>query len=193
MREGTTRRGFLRGAAAAAGLAASGALLGLPRPAFASTRPKAHPDALHPRALAFSNLHTGETLEIVYSERGTYLPDALATLDHLLRDHRTGAVHPIDPPLFDVLFDVRQANGGRGVYEVISGYRSPETNAALREHGHGVAQRSMHLVGKAIDVRLRGVPTAALRRTALAMQRGGVGYYPGPDFVHLDTGRVRYW
>jgi uncharacterized protein YcbK (DUF882 family) len=187
MREGTTRRGFLR-VAAGAGLALAGA-----RGALASTRPRAHPDALGPRGLAFANLHTGEKLDLVYRERDGYVPDALASLDRLLRDHRTGEVHPIDPALFDLLFDVRATTGSRGVFEVISGYRSPATNATLRSRSHGVAQRSLHLVGKAIDVRMRGVPTATLRRVALAMKRGGVGFYPGPDFVHLDTGRVRFW
>jgi uncharacterized protein YcbK (DUF882 family) len=187
MRERTTRRGFLR-VAAGASLLLAGA-----RPALAAKRPRVHPDALSPRGLAFANLHTGETLDLVYRERDAYLPDALASLDQLLRDHRTGEVHPIDPTLFDLLFDVRAAVGQRGVFEVISGYRSPATNQTLRSRSHGVAQRSLHLVGKAIDVRLRGVPTATVRRAALAMQRGGVGFYPGPDFVHHDTGRSASW
>jgi len=187
MREGTTRRGFLR-VAAGASLVLAGS-----RGAQASTRPHAHASALVPRGLAFANLHTGETLDLVYRERDAYLPDALASLDRLLRDHRTGEVHPIDPALFDLLFDVRAAVGRRGVFEVISGYRSPASNAALRSRSHGVARRSLHLVGRAIDVRLRGVATSELRRVALAMGRGGVGFYPGPDFVHLDTGRVRFW
>lgn len=154
--------------------------------------PRASRAALRPRALAFSQLHTGERLEVVYAEQGHYLPEALEHLDHLLRDHRTGEVHPIDPALFDLLYDVREATGG-GVFEVISGYRSPATNQMLRAHSGGIAQNSLHLQGKAIDVRLRRVETRLLRRAALALRRGGVGYYPGPDFVHLDTGRVRFW
>jgi len=173
----TTRRRFLCGAVGLAGL------LLVPRTSRAAQRS---------RALAFSQLHTGETLEVVYAERGRYLPEALGHLDHLLRDHRSGEVHPIDPALFDVLYDVREATGGR-VFEVISGYRSPATNEMLRARGGGIAQKSLHLQGRAIDVRLRGVETRWLRRAALALRRGGVGYYPAPDFVHLDTGRVRFW
>jgi uncharacterized protein YcbK (DUF882 family) len=173
----TTRRRFLCGAAGLAGL------LLVPRASRAAQRP---------RSLAFAQLHTGETLDVVYAERGGYLPEALEHLDRLLRDHRTGEVHPIDPALFDLLHDVREATGGR-VFEVISGYRSPGTNEMLRTRSGGIAQKSLHLQGKAIDVRLRGVETRLLRRAALALRRGGVGHYPGPDFVHLDTGRVRFW
>jgi uncharacterized protein YcbK (DUF882 family) len=177
MAEATTRRRFLCGTVGLAGL------LLVPRSSHA---------ALRPRALAFSQLHTGETLQVVYAEQGRYVPEALEHLDHLLRDHRTGEVHPIDPALFDLLYDVRESTGGR-VFEVISGYRSPATNEMLRERSGGIAQKSLHLEGRAIDVRLRGVETRWLRRAALALRRGGVGYYPGPDFVHLDTGRVRFW
>jgi uncharacterized protein YcbK (DUF882 family) len=183
MRDATTRRRFLLRAAGVAGF------LLAPRASDAAPRPRGDG---RPRALAFANLHTGERLEVAYRERGEYLPDALSSLDHLLRDHRSGEVHPIDPALFDLLFDVRQATGG-SVFEVISGYRSPGTNRMLRAQGGGVAAKSLHLVGKAIDVRLRGVETALLRRAALRLGRGGVGFYPGPDFVHLDTGRVRFW
>ena len=173
----TSRRRFLRGAVGLAGL------LLLPRTSRASLRP---------RALAFSQLHTGEKLEVVYAERGRYVPEALEHLDRLLRDHRTGEVHPIDPALFDLLYDLREDTGG-GVFEVISGFRSPATNEMLRARSGGIAQQSLHLQGKAIDVRLRGVESRLLRRAALRLRRGGVGYYPGPDFVHLDTGRVRFW
>jgi uncharacterized protein YcbK (DUF882 family) len=183
MGDATTRRRFLF---SAAGVAAS---LLAPRALRAAPRPRGE---ARPRALAFANLHTGERLEVAYRERGEYLPDALSSLDHLLRDHRSGEVHPIDPALFDLLYDVRRATGG-SVFEVISGYRSPATNRMLRAQGGGVAANSLHLVGKAIDVRLRGVETARLRRAALRLGRGGVGYYPGPDFVHVDTGRVRFW
>src|SRR5262245_40464747 len=184
MDEATTRRHFLsRAAGMAALLLTPCALRAAPRPRGASASA---------RALAFANLHTGERLEMAYSERGEYVSEALASLDRLLRDHRTGEVHPIDPALFDLLYDVRAATGG-SVFEVISGYRSAATNDALRARSTGIAEKSLHLVGQAIDVRLRGVETASLRRAALRLARGGVGYYPGPDFVHLDTGRVRYW
>jgi uncharacterized protein YcbK (DUF882 family) len=183
MNDATTRRRFLLRAAGVA------AFLLAPRASSAAPRPRGE---ARPRALAFANLHTGERLEVAYRERGEYLPNALSSLDRLLRDHRNGEVHPIDPALFDLLYDVRQATGG-SVFEVISGYRSPATNRMLRARGGGVAAKSLHLVGKAIDVRLRGVETPMLRRAALRLRRGGVGYYPGPDFVHLDTGRVRFW
>jgi len=183
MDEATTRRRFLCGAAEMA------ALLLVPCALRAAKPPR---EGLRTRELAFANLHTGEHLEIAYRERGEYVPEALATLDHLLRDHRTGEIHPIDPALFDLLHDVRGATGGR-VFEVISGFRSASTNAMLRAHSGGIAEKSLHLVGKAIDVRLRGVETVRLRRAALRLARGGVGFYPGPDFVHMDTGRVRYW
>lgn len=148
--------------------------------------------ATAPRSLSLYNLHTGESLKAIYFEDGAYVPDALEAMNHLLRDFRTGEIHPIDPALFDLLSDVREATGG-GTFEVISGFRSDATNRMLRGRSHGVAERSMHLVGRAIDVRLRGVETASLRRAALAMRRGGVGFYPDLDFVHLDTGRVRFW
>ena len=184
MDRATTRRRFLSDAAAMAGL--------LLTPCAVAAAPRTRREATRARELAFANLHTGESLEVAYSERGAYVPEALARLDHLLRDHRTGEVHAIDPGLFDLLHDVRAATGG-GVFEVISGFRSAATNRQLRAQSGGIAEKSLHLVGKAIDVRLRGVETTQLRRAALRQARGGVGFYPGPDFVHLDTGRVRFW
>ena len=178
MDDRTSRRRFLCGAAA------MGLLLLAPRRLRAALPPA--------RSLAFSNLHTGESLRVVYREGADYVPEALANLDHLLRDHRTGEVHPMEPALFDLLADLREATGG-GTFEVISGFRSSATNRMLRSHSGGVAEKSLHLVGRAIDVRLQGVETAQLRRAALALRRGGVGYYPALDFVHVDTGRVRFW
>lgn len=145
------------------------------------------------RRLAFYHTHTGETLDIVYSERGAYVPDALAEIHHLFRDFRTGDIHPIDPALLDVLHDVQHATGGSGRFEIISAYRSPATNRMLANRRNGVADHSLHLQGQAIDVRLPGVRTVDLRRAGLRLASGGVGYYPGSDFVHLDTGRVRSW
>ena len=173
-----SRREVLRAAGAAAALAV------VPGRAFAADRP---------RSLAFESLHTGERLSIVYREADGYLPDALAQLDHLLRDHRTGEVHPIAPSLFDLLVDVRERVGANGPFEVVSGFRSRQTNDMLRSHSGGVARGSLHLVGQAVDVRLRGAETRALRQAAISLARGGVGWYPGPDFVHLDVGRVRTW
>jgi uncharacterized protein YcbK (DUF882 family) len=124
-------------------------------------------------------------------ESGTFLPSSRVA--HFLRDHRNDERHEIDPTLLDVLHTVREAAGGGAVYHVISGYRSPETNARLREKSGGVARNSLHMQGRAIDVRLPGVETSRLRDVALLLELGGVGYYRESDFVHLDTGRVRTW
>jgi uncharacterized protein YcbK (DUF882 family) len=146
-----------------------------------------------PRRLAFYHTHTSERLNVVYAENGDYVPGALAEINHLLRDFRTGDVHTIDPRLLDLLHTVQVRTGSRGRFEVISGYRSPHTNESLRNRSNGVAQNSLHLRGQAIDVRLTDVETAHVRRAALDLARGGVGYYPASDFVHLDTGRFRAW
>jgi uncharacterized protein YcbK (DUF882 family) len=144
------------------------------------------------RALSFLHLHTDERLSLTYFEEGRYLPQALRRIHHLLRDFRTGDVHVIDPGLLDTLHALT-GELGEGTFEVISGYRSPTTNRMLRKHSDGVARKSMHLQGRAIDVRLTGLSTARLRDAAIGLGRGGVGYYPGADFVHLDTGRARSW
>jgi len=149
--------------------------------------------ALPARRLAFYHTHTGETLDVVYSENNAYLPDALAEIHHLFRDFRSGDVHTIDPALLDLLHDVQHATGHSGRFEIISAFRSPQTNRLLAQAGSGVATRSLHLSGQAIDVRLPGVRTVDLHRAALRRAGGGVGYYPQSDFVHLDTGRVRRW
>jgi uncharacterized protein YcbK (DUF882 family) len=148
--------------------------------------------AAQERALAFHHTHTGERLRVVYYAVGGYLADALDSVNRLLRDFRTGEQHSIDPRLLDALCALRAACGG-GTFEIISGYRSPQTNAMLRRASTGVAEGSLHTTGRAIDVRLVGTPTARLRDAAIALGHGGVGYYPGSDFVHLDTGRVRTW
>lgn len=145
------------------------------------------------RSLSFYHTHTGEKLAITYYEQGDYHLDALAEASRFLRDFRTGEEHPIDRGLLDILHGVRRATENNGRFEVISGYRSPKTNAALRAKSNGVAKRSLHMQGRAIDVRLTGVDTAQLREAALALRGGGVGYYPKSGFVHLDTGRVRQW
>ena len=150
-------------------------------------------ESLEIRALEFDHLHTGERLSVEYFDRGTYLPDALETVNHFLRDFRTGDVHEIDPRLLDVLHRVTGATGSTRPYQVISGYRSPATNEMLRQRNEGVAVGSLHMVGQAIDVRLGDVPLPELRNAALTLRLGGVGYYPASDFVHIDTGRVRRW
>jgi uncharacterized protein YcbK (DUF882 family) len=146
-----------------------------------------------PRALKFLHTHTGEKLAVEYFGGGAYLPDALASVNHFLRDFRTGEVHAIDPGLLDLLFDLVDLTRPARPFEVISGFRSPATNAMLRQRSEGVAAGSLHMVGQAIDIRLADVALSALRRAALSVRRGGVGYYPVSNFVHLDTGRVRTW
>lgn len=145
------------------------------------------------RALDFAHTHTGEQLSVEYFSGGTYLPDALSTVNHFLRDFRTGDVHQIDAGLLDLLHSLTQVTGTSRPFQVISGYRSPKTNGMLRQRSEGVAAGSLHMQGQAIDIRLADIPLAKLRAAALHVQRGGVGYYPASDFVHVDTGRVRRW
>jgi uncharacterized protein YcbK (DUF882 family) len=145
------------------------------------------------RCLRFVHTHTGETLRALYFQDGCYEQECLAQVNHLLRDFRTGDVHPMDPALLDILFDLQARTNRDGAFEVISGYRSPATNAMLHSRSEGVAVHSMHLEGRAIDVRLPGFATRELAAHARMLQRGGVGFYARSDFVHLDTGRVRFW
>jgi uncharacterized protein YcbK (DUF882 family) len=145
------------------------------------------------RSLAFYNTHTGEHLRTVYWLQGQYLPEALADVDYVLRDHRTDEVKAIDPQLLDLLHALGRILESRRPFYIISGYRSPATNASLRFFDGGVAEHSLHMDGKAVDIRLPGYPCAHLRRVAVALQAGGVGYYPRSGFVHIDVGRIRYW
>ncbi|MEQ1759310.1 MAG: YcbK family protein [Vicinamibacterales bacterium] len=161
-------------------------------PVLAASRPL-HAASLVPRELKFLHTHTGEKLTVEYFNAGTYLPDALDTVNHFLRDFRTGDVHAIDPSLLDLLNRLTTLTESKRPFEVISGYRSPVTNAQLRSHSEGVAAHSLHMVGQAIDIRLTDVPLKNLRAAALSARIGGVGYYPASNFVHVDTGRVRYW
>jgi len=149
--------------------------------------------AVTPRSLSLLNLHTGETLNATFFEDGAYLPDALSALNHLLRDFRTGDVHPIAPGLLDLVSTLSARLETREAVQVISGYRSPATNAALHERSAGVASHSLHLQGMAMDIRIPGVQLSHLRDAALSAGRGGVGFYPGSNFVHVDVGRVRHW
>lgn len=172
------RRHFLLGA---------GGCLFLPSPS--------HANALVARELSFENVHTGEKLKVEYWAHGQYLPDALAEVNRLLRDFRTGQIHPIEPQLLDLLARLRARLDTTQPVNVISGFRSPATNAMLRaEHEHsGVASQSLHMQGMAIDIRIPGRELADLHIAALAERRGGVGFYPQSDFVHVDVGRVRSW
>jgi uncharacterized protein YcbK (DUF882 family) len=145
------------------------------------------------RWIELMNTHTNETVSVAYRNREGYISAALARLDHVLRDHRSGEQYEMDRGLFDLLADLADAARQEPRYQIISGYRSPDTNAKLAARSRGVSPRSLHVQGRAIDVRLTGFATAELRDLALAMKRGGVGYYERSDFVHLDTGRVRAW
>lgn len=178
MKPTVSRRNFLK----------LGMLAALPLPALAGPG-----HALAERRLGFHNLHTGEQADLPYWIEGNYVPDALGEIDRVLRDHRTGEVAAIDTRLLDLLHRVGAALGASQPFQVISGYRSPASNLMLAKNSSGVARRSLHMEGKAIDVRLPGVALADLRRAGLALQGGGVGYYPGSNFVHLDVGRVRAW
>ncbi|NNE85487.1 MAG: YcbK family protein [Alphaproteobacteria bacterium] len=145
------------------------------------------------RTLSFLNLHTGEKLTSTYWERGDYVAESVGAINHLLRDFRSGEVKPIDAKLFDVLHSLQGVMESSEPFHVISGYRSPTTNNKLIAAGRGVAKRSLHMRGMAVDVRLPGRELRAVYRAARAMQAGGVGYYEKSNFVHIDTGRVRYW
>lgn len=145
------------------------------------------------RTLAFDNLHTGERASIEYWSNGNYVTDALQRVNYILRDFRNGEVHPIDPRLLDLLNHLHGTLDSSAAFEVISGYRSPATNAMLRESSHGVASKSLHMQGQAIDIRLADRTLADVHAAAVNLRLGGVGFYPGPDFVHVDVGRVRYW
>ena len=145
------------------------------------------------RTLSFYNTHTHERLTVTYKNGDSFIPEALKKIDHILRDHRTGDIHPIDPELMDFLYDLLTAVDNHGEVHIISGYRSPKTNKKLRGRSKGVAAGSLHMQGKALDFRLPGTDTAVLRDKARAMKRGGVGYYRKSDFVQIDTGRVRIW
>ncbi len=145
------------------------------------------------RTLSFYNLHTGESLKTTYWEQGIYHPEALEEISHVLRDFRTNETHDMDIALFDLLHDIRNQTGSKKSFNVISGYRSPKTNAMLHTTTQGVATKSLHMVGKAIDINLPGFKLADLRKVAMHQRQGGVGFYPKSNFVHVDTGRVRYW
>jgi uncharacterized protein YcbK (DUF882 family) len=145
------------------------------------------------RALAFHNLHTGESVRTTYWAEGELVADGLAEINQVLRDHRSDEVYPIDTGLLDLLNALTNRVDTSKPFEVISGYRSPATNANLRKNTGGVARNSLHMQGKAIDIRLPGYDLSRLRKAALALRAGGVGYYPKSGFIHVDTGRVRSW
>jgi uncharacterized protein YcbK (DUF882 family) len=185
------RRNFLQ---AAGGAVLNAALIGgvganILVPAHATT-PGPRPAV---RQLAFVNTHTGDRFADAYWVGGDYVPDAMAAINHVMRDHRSGDVHAIDPRLLDQLHTLQGLVNASAPFQIISGYRSPVTNAALHANSSGVASRSLHMDGRAIDVRVGGVELTRLRDAAIGMGAGGVGYYEASDFIHVDTGRVRRW
>ncbi len=145
------------------------------------------------RTLSLFNTHTLETLDATYSIGGRYCPESLMRIDHILRDHRTGETAPIDTGLLDLLHALARETGTREPFHIISGYRSPATNAVLHKRSWKVAANSLHMKGKAVDIRLPDCELSSLRQAARDLSRGGVGFYPGSDFVHVDIGRVRFW
>jgi uncharacterized protein YcbK (DUF882 family) len=160
----------------------AGAVLANPLSSFAIPSPATN--------LSFYHTHTGETLKVNLKEISG---QALHKVHHFLRDFRTGEIHPIDPQLLSILGHIKKRSGSTGTFEVISGYRSPKTNKMLSTASKGVAKKSLHMGGRAIDVRLTDLRTRDLRDIACSLKQGGVGYYPKSDFVHIDTGRVRSW
>lgn len=184
-----SRRRVLKAGGVLAGVSAAGLLVETARSQEARVG-KAVPAN---ERIALLNLHTDERLEIEYYRDGVHVPEALSAIEVLLRDFRTGERHAIDPGLLDYLVRVAHAMGVDPSFSVISGYRSPQTNARLRDQSTGVAQRSLHMQGRAIDVRVAGVNCADLAAHALDLKCGGVGYYRASDFVHLDTGAFRTW
>lgn len=175
----SSRRQFLTFSLAAAATAVAAPAIG---------RAKAYE-----RQISFRSLHTGESLDAVYWAGGRYVAETLRDINTLLRDHRTGDVTAIDPKLMDALYSLHRRLGSREPYEVISGYRSPKTNAMLRGKSNGVAKKSYHMKGQAVDIALPDRALTQLHRAALDLKAGGVGLYTKSGFVHLDTGRVRSW
>jgi uncharacterized protein YcbK (DUF882 family) len=183
MSKSLDRRRFLQYCAATTALSFSGqhVLAALPRSAYRQ------------RVLGFYNTHTGEQLNIEYWAKYRYVPAAMRDINYLLRDHRTNDVYPIDPQLLDLLYNLRILLDTSAPIQVISGYRSPATNAMLAATTDGVSTHSLHMDGKAIDFNIPGRDLAQVRQAAMSFNSGGVGYYPASDFVHVDTGKVRYW
>ena len=175
-----SRRNFLKAAAGTAAILVAPAALAKP----------ADPAE---RVLRLRNLHTGESLKATYWAEGQYIQEELAAIDRVLRDHRADEITQMDRRLYDLLHTLQQQVSSNETFHVISGYRSPATNAKLHKNSNGVAKRSLHMQGRAIDIRLPGVELKHLRQAALSLKSGGVGYYPNSNFIHVDTGRTRFW
>ncbi len=183
-----SRRSWLKaGWKAGSGLALGGIASAWVLPVHASLGPSS-------KKLSMDHTHTREQIGLVYAVGDEYLPPSLNRLNVFLRDHYSGDVGRMDPRLYDMLFLIRRQLGTQASFQIISGYRSPNTNERLRTtRGGGVAKRSLHMDGKALDIRLPGVPLSDLRDAALSLKQGGVGYYPRDQFVHIDTGKPRTW
>ena len=188
------RRNVLKaaGSAVLSGALVSGVGVSILLPAEATT-PAAPRAAADVHRLSFVNTHTGDTFNDAYWADGDYVPGAMTAINHVMRDHRSGETHAIDPRLLDQLHGLNRLVDASAPFQIISGYRSPTTNAALQAGSSGVASRSLHMDGRAIDIRVRGVQLPRLRDAALGMSAGGVGFYEASDFIHIDTGRVRRW
>ena len=176
----TSRRDFLRvGTGIAAAIMLPGGI----------ARAASHTE----RTLSFYNTHTGEKLSTCYWAEGKYVAEGVRDINNILRDHRTGDVYDMDQSLLDLLYLLQTRVENKQTFQIISGYRSPKTNAMLSGKSNGVAKRSYHMQGKAIDIRLNGCDLKQLHKAALSLKAGGVGYYPSSDFIHVDVGRVRRW
>ncbi|MCI5050044.1 MAG: DUF882 domain-containing protein [Rickettsiales bacterium] len=183
-----SRRQFLQGSAAAA----TSLVIAPSAMATYQITPYAFSEASKKKTLSFYHTHTGESLETVFYDGGL-VRDGLVKANRILRDHRSGDVIEMDSELLFTLHDIKEQLGTDEPFHIISGYRSPKTNAMLRSKGKGVAKKSFHMRGMAIDIRVPGIKTSGIRDLAKEMQRGGVGYYSSSDFVHLDTGPARFW
>ena len=174
-----SRRAFLTSAATAV------PFLATPLATFANS--------VEQRSVSFVHTHTGEHLTATYFRGGQYDPASLERVNYLLRDFRRGEVASMDTGLLDILHDLKVLANRDSTFEIISGFRSPATNEQLRAKSGGVAEKSLHMQGKALDIRLTGFSTKKLQQLAMSLRRGGVGFYDSSDFIHVDTGRVRYW
>jgi len=161
----------------------------IPRKAFSVVRDLLLPE----RSLDLYNIYTGEKLQADYWSNGEYLTDSLIEINHIFRDHLTETIKAIDTDLLDLLFALKEKLNISEPFHIISGYRTPQTNAKLRKRTRGVAKNSLHMYGKAVDIRVPGYSTKTLKLSAIELKGGGVGYYPRSGFVHLDVGSVRYW
>lgn len=178
----TSRRTFLK-------MGVSAILAAAAHPVIAAVDPA----GIDPHVLSFYNIHTGEALRTCYRANGKLIDQAVERINYILRDYRTGDIKPVDPNLLDLLHQIVTEVSPHAPINIISGYRSPRTNAALRKITQGVARNSLHIEGRAIDIRIPGKKTSAIRKLAVELKSGGVGYYPDSDFVHLDTGPIKIW